>query len=132
MNAFKGTIQSIETQGSLSLVKIKVLTFLFSTIILETPSTASYLKEGNTIRVLFKETEVVIGKGTDHLISMQNKLAGEILTIEKGLLLSKLILHTAIGELTAIITSNAVKQLALEKGEKVTAMIKTNEITLSE
>lgn len=131
MNAFKGTIQSIETQGSLSLVKIKVLTFLFSTIILETPSTASYLKEGNTIRVLFKETEVVIGKGTDHLISMQNKLAGEILTIEKGLLLSKLILHTAIGELTAIITSNAVKQLALEKGEKVTAMIKTNEITLS-
>ncbi|APD05887.1 hypothetical protein UJ101_00335 [Flavobacteriaceae bacterium UJ101] len=131
MNTFKGTIQSIETNGSLSLVKIEVQTLIFSTVVIETPHTAPYLKKGTTIHILFKETEVVIGKNTDHLVSMQNKVQGEISKIEKGALLSKLILHTAIGELTAIITSNAIEQLNLQEGEHVVAMIKTNEIMLS-
>ncbi|MGH2563179.1 MAG: TOBE domain-containing protein [Ginsengibacter sp.] len=132
MNIFKGTITSIKVSGGLSLVEINVNGIFLKSIIIETPDTASWLKEENEINVIFKETEVVIGKGLEHNVSMQNKIRGEIFEIEKGELLSKLTIAAAIGEIVAIITSNAVHQLQLQVGETITAMIKTNEIMLSQ
>ena len=82
--------------------------------------------------MIFKESEVFIGKGIDHQISLQNKLVGTITTIAKGELLSKLVLDTTVGTITSIITANAVDQLQLIEGETVTAMIKTSEMMLSQ
>nr|WP_106791665.1 TOBE domain-containing protein [Aquimarina sp. Aq78] len=123
---------SIKTNGSLSLVTVDVGAVFFNTIIIETPDTAPYLKQGNHIKMIFKETEVIVGKGIEHSISIQNKAIGEIINIKKGQLLSTLTIDSTIGHLTAIITSDAADQLQLEIGEKITAMIKTTEIMLSE
>ncbi len=131
MNILKGTITHIKTSGSLSLVEVQVADVFFKTIVIETPSTASYLKYGNQISVIFKETEVAIGKGMVHPVSLQNKVTAEILEIEEGELLSKLTLRTTAGRIVAIITADAVCQLQLLVGERVTAMIKTNEMMLS-
>ncbi|WP_370443935.1 molybdopterin-binding protein, partial [Aquimarina sp. Aq78] len=127
-----GEITSIKTNGSLSLVTVDVGAVFFNTIIIETPDTAPYLKQGNHIKMIFKETEVIVGKGIEHSISIQNKAIGEIINIKKGQLLSTLTIDSTIGHLTAIITSDAADQLQLEIGEKITAMIKTTEIMLSE
>ncbi|WP_108840626.1 molybdopterin-binding protein [Aquimarina sp. Aq78] len=132
MNVLQGEITSIKTNGSLSLVTVDVGAVFFNTIIIETPDTAPYLKQGNHIKMIFKETEVIVGKGIEHSISIQNKAIGEIINIKKGQLLSTLTIDSTIGHLTAIITSDAADQLQLEIGEKITAMIKTTEIMLSE
>jgi molybdate transport system regulatory protein len=132
MNIFKGNISSIAVSGSLSLVEIDVDGIFFKSIIIETPGTAAWLLHGNEINVIFKETEVVIGKGLQHAVSMQNKIPGEILEIDNGALLSKIIIGTTVGKIVAIITTNAVQQLQLQVGETITAMIKTNEIMLSQ
>lgn len=132
MNTLEGEIESIKTHGSLSLVKIKVDTIFFSTIVIETPDTATYLKLGNNVNVLFKETEVIIGKGLEHAVSMQNKIVGKIIEIKEGEILSKLTIDSTVGKITAIITANAVLQLELKIGETVTAMVKTTEVMLSE
>lgn len=132
MNIFKGTIISIQVSGSMSLVSINAGDIIFSSIVLETQDTASYLKEGNEIKVIFKETETVIGKGLMHQVSMQNKIPGQITEIEKGILLSKINIDATIGKIVAIITSNAVDQLQLQVGETIMVMIKTNEIMLSQ
>ncbi|WP_074405611.1 MULTISPECIES: TOBE domain-containing protein [Aquimarina] len=132
MNVLKGEITSIKTNGSLSLVTVDVGAVFFNTIIIETPDTAPYLKQGNHIKMIFKETEVIVGKGTEHSISIQNKAIGEIINIKKGTLLNTLTIDSTVGHLTAIITSDAADQLQLEIGEKITAMIKTTEIMLSE
>ncbi|WP_438426355.1 TOBE domain-containing protein [Aquimarina macrocephali] len=132
MNVLQGEITSIKTNGSLSLVTVDVGAVFFNTIIIETPDTASYLKQGNHIKMIFKETEVIVGKGIEHSISIQNKAIGEIINIKKGQLLSTLTIDSTVGHLTAIITSDAADQLQLEIGEKITAMIKTTEIMLSE
>lgn len=131
MNILKGKIESVEENGSLSFVKINVDNFIFSSIIIENTDTASYLKKGNSVNVIFKETEVVIGKGATHFISLQNKLIGNILEIKIGKLLSKLHINTSVGKITAIITSDAVSQLQLQIGEEIMVMIKSNEIMLS-
>lgn len=132
MNVLQGEIASIKTNGSLSLVTVHVGTVFFNTIIIETPDTAPYLKQGNHIKMIFKETEVIVGKGIEHPISIQNKAIGKILNIKKGKLLSTLTIDSTVGHLTAIITSDASDQLQLQIGEKITAMIKTTEIMLSE
>jgi molybdate transport system regulatory protein len=45
--------------------------------------------------------------------------------------LSKIVVESSVGNITSIITSNAVEQLQIKVGSQVTAMIKTNEIMLS-
>ncbi len=132
MNVLNGKITAIETSGSLSIIEIQIGAFFFKTILIETPNSASYLKEENQVKVIFKETEVVIGKGTKHMVSLQNKITGTIDGIEKGALLSKLCIKTSVGIIISIITANSVQKLDLKLGETVTAMIKTNEIMLSE
>lgn len=132
MNILKGTIEKLTVSGSLTLIGIKVNTTDMSAIVIDTPKTAPFLKAGNTITVVFKETEVIIGKGNTDEISLRNKFKGTIELLESKELLSKLTINTNVGKISSIITTNAVKQLKLKLGTVVTAMVKTNEILISE
>ncbi len=132
MNTLKGKISAIEVNGSLTLVTANVDGIALKSIVIETPETAPYLKVGNAIKVLFKETEVIIGTGNISNISLQNRIPGKIASIEKGSLISKLTIKTKVGEITAVISTSAVELLNMLQGMEVTAMIKTNEILLSE
>ncbi|MCB0494610.1 MAG: TOBE domain-containing protein [Cyclobacteriaceae bacterium] len=132
MNSLKGKVETLNVYENLTLAKIRVGEVLVTSIVIETPETCPYLVVGKEVNVLFKENEVIIGKGDDLSISLQNRFKCTIKHIEKGILLSKLTLATQGTEIFSIITTNAVKQLELEEGMSVQAMIKTNEILLSE
>jgi molybdate transport system regulatory protein len=88
MNVLPGIIQQIQTEGHLSIVRIKVDNDLFSSIVIDTPQTASYLAVDTKIDMLFKENEVVIAKSFSGQISMRNRFVCTIRSIEKGKLLS--------------------------------------------
>ena len=130
MNVLKGDIALIESHESLSLVKIKVGKFSFTSIVIETSNTVDYLKIGSEINVLFKETEVLVCRKPCPQISLQNRIDCRIEEIVKGKLLSQLTLRSDVGRIKSIITTNAVDQLELKINEEVIAMIKTNEIML--
>jgi len=131
MNTLRGTISSIETTGNLSLVKVQVGNTKLTSIIIETPESATYLFEGNELNVLFKETEVVIGKGKEIPISLQNRLTCKVQDVEIGGLLGKLTLQHSEGIVRSVITANAIRQLDVKVGDEVVALIKTNEVMLS-
>jgi len=133
MNSLEGHIKEVQVNGSLSLVTVALSDqILFKAIVIETPETVSYLTAGHLVKVLFKETEVIIGKDIKHLISIQNQLRGVIRSIERGLLLSNIMINTPVGDISSIITTNALDQLSIEEELTVCAMVKTNEIMLSE
>lgn len=132
MNQLTGKIISIDTQDSLSLVKVAVQDTILSTIVVNKPKEVSYLKVENEVRILFKETEVVIGLKELAGISLQNQLICQVESLDKGKLLSRLGLRHPAGKLVSIITSRAVEQLGIELGTEVKALIKTNEMMLSE
>lgn len=132
MNIFNGEIISLETEGSITIVVCSVGEANFKTIVIDTPETAPYLKVGHPVSVLFKETEVVIGVGSFENISLQNRIEGRITKIDKGKLISKLTIESKIGLLDSIITSGSVERLKLNLGTEIVAMIKTNEILISE
>lgn len=131
MNVLPGTIREIQTHGNLTLVTVDVSDIVFTSIVIETPETASYLEPGTPIKVMFKETEVIIGKNGAE-ISLRNQIPVQVREIKEGKLLSQLILQYKNHRFSSIITTNAVNQLQLKPGSEVLAMIKTNEIMLSE
>ena len=132
MNRLQGEITSIDTEGNLSLVGISYRDISLKSIIIEKPGTVSYLKLGHSVNILFKETEVFIGKNTELPVSIQNRIPCTISGIEKGKLLSKIVMKSMSDEIVSVITTHAVEQLGLATDETVLAMIKTNEIMLSE
>lgn len=131
MNILKGEIEGISVQGGLSLVHVNVGGIKLSAILIDTPETSSYLKIGHSVKVIFKETELILGKGEEIRISLQNRIPGTVKSIEKGELLSKVTLQTEVGDIASIITTNAVSQLEIQLGVEVIGMIKTNEMMLS-
>ncbi|MEN8247328.1 MAG: TOBE domain-containing protein [Bacteroidota bacterium] len=131
MNSLKGVIEQIDINGNLSLVSLKVGECYFKSIVIETPDSVDYLKVGNTVDVLFKETEVIIGRGENMQISLRNRMNATITSVDKGKLLARIIMKTNAGEVISIITSNAVEQLGLVEDAQVLAMVKTNEIMLA-
>ncbi len=132
MNILPGKIEDLKVSGSLTFLSVDVSGTKFSVVVIDTPETAVYLKKGNDVKVIFKETEVIIGVGSQHQISLQNKLPGRVVSVESGELLCRLSIETQVGIINSIITANAVNKLRLKEGVDVTAMIKTNEMMLSE
>lgn len=132
MNTLYGQITAIETSGTLSLVAVAIGTLTLKSLVVNTPHSANYLKVGHAVQVNFKAMEVIVGKGNDFPISLQNKIPGQIIDLATGTLLCKLSIATAAGNLSAIIPADAVRVLALQEGEAVTAMIKMNEVMLSD
>ncbi|QNL20974.1 TOBE domain-containing protein [Hyphobacterium sp. CCMP332] len=131
MNRFKSIIEEVESEGSMSLVKLKSGNNFFTSIVLDNPQNSNYLFIGNEIEILFKETEVIIDTNTNHNSSLRNRILGNIEKIEHTAILSKIVLKTEVGTITSIITRGSAERLNLKIDDTVFAMIKTNEIILS-
>ena len=132
MNKLSGKIDSIHASGNLSIAEVLVNLDIMKAVLIETPESARFLKKGETINVIFKETEVLIAKNFSGKISLQNRLNCRIVSIEKGELLSKVILDYKGNKLISIITQFAVNDMELKPGDEVEALIKTNEVILSQ
>ncbi len=101
-------------------------------IVIDTPATVGYLVEGHPVKALFKETEVVIGTYEDHRISLQNRIGGNVMAVEKGRLLSRVRISTPVGEIRSVISTASAERLELREQAAVYAMVKLTEMMLSE
>lgn len=131
MNSLLGNITEINSEGSLSLVKVLIQNCIITTIVIDTQETSTYLETGNNVKILFKETEVVLAKAFSGIISLQNKLDCNVNSFEKGNLLCKIILDFQNTKIVSVITRNAFDQLNIQENDTITAMVKTNEISLA-
>lgn len=131
MNIVNGIISEIQSHEGISLVKVQSDNTVFSSIVLDTAETASYLKINNSVKIIFKETEVIISKDLNPNISIQNQLLCQIQNIKKGVLLAEISLLFGENNIKSIITTNACQKLNLQENDTILALIKTNEVSLS-
>ncbi|MEM9648178.1 MAG: TOBE domain-containing protein [Bacteroidota bacterium] len=132
MNSFQGQISTITTSGNLSIVSVKLdQNIMVKAIVVEAPESSSLLQENGRVKVLFKETEVVLGVGQNLSVSLQNQIPGKIKAIKKGALLSRVHLDTKVGEIVSVISTKAVHTLGLKENSEGLAMIKLNEVMLA-
>jgi len=132
MNKLRGRIIGIESNDHLSLVDVEVSGDHFSATLLETPEDAAYLKVGNAVDVLFKETEVSLAKGLSGLISLRNRFAATVKSVRSGVILSEVVLNYRGQSMSSIITTRSIKRLDIKPGDEVEALVKANELTLME
>ena len=133
MNKLNGHIVNIESSGNLSRVDIALFKdILLSAVVIETPDTASYLKKNNAIKVLFKETEVILSPDPEVPISLVNRIPGKISAIIRGDLFCEVTIDTPVGEIKSVISKIAWERWPMKSGEQVITLVKTNEIMLQE
>lgn len=130
MNQLKGTIAAIESNSHMSLVDVAVGGDMFSATLLETPETAFYLKIGQAVTMLFKETEVSLAKNLTGMITLRNRIPVVVTGIERGAIMSAVKLDYRGLSLTSIVTTRGIDRLQLMIGDHVEALVKANEILL--
>ena len=63
-------------------------------------------------------------------VSGRNQIAGKVVSIRVEGLLAEVVIATGGGHITAIITSNAVRELRLKKGDSAAALIKSTDVMI--
>jgi len=129
MNKLPGTISKIQQSGAILLVDVDVEGVLFSAMLIESATQPEWLQTGNSIELIFKETEVSLAKNLSGLISTRNRMKCEITQIELGELLSKIELKFQRFQISSAITTRSVNLLNLKIGDQVEALVKANEIS---
>jgi molybdopterin-binding protein len=130
VNKLKAKIVKIESSDHLSLVDLEANGDIFSCVIIETPNTADYLRINNEVFILFKETEVSIGKNFSGHISLRNQIHSTIIKIQKGSVLTEICLDYKGLELGSIITTRSANKMNLEIGDSVIGFVKANEVSI--
>ncbi len=129
MNKIKGVITDIITFDNLSLITVDVDNVTFSCVVIlhEKP----FVKIGNFVFLLFKETEVSIGKNFSiNSISLSNKIPCKITKIKKGKILTEI--HLSFKGIKSIITTKSAEIMNLKENDNIIAFIKATEISLME
>lgn len=90
------------------------------------------LRQGNPVYAIIKASEVMIGKNVESAkLSARNVLAGEVTRLEQGAVNSEVEIKLAGGTtVVASITKASVAALALQHGDKVSAIIKASNVLL--
>lgn len=130
MNKLNGVVTLVEHNATMSLVDIRVEDVHFSAMLLETPATAAYLREGALVTLLFKETEVSLAKNLQGDISLRNRFTAQVSHVDEGEILSAVTLNFMNKTVVSVITSRAVKRLQIAVGDTLEALIKANEVAL--
>lgn len=130
MNKLPGKISKVQQSGAILLVDVDVDGHGFSALLIESATHPEWLQAGNTIDLVFKETEVTLAKNLSGIISMRNRMKCTVQRIERGELLSKISLKFQEYRITSAITTRAVDSLQLAIGDEVEALVKANEVSL--
>lgn len=130
MNILKGKIKDIKSSDMISLISVDVDGDLFSSIILEGKKGEANYKSCDLVNIVFKETEVGIAKGLCGQISFRNRFTGTIKKIEKGDVLSKIVLDYKGRTIDAIISTKSTEEMNLKQNDAIEWLVKTNEVSL--
>ncbi|WP_455354124.1 TOBE domain-containing protein [Streptomyces sp. SYSU K217416] len=89
------------------------------------------LAEGSAVRMLVKSTEVSLATGPVEGLSIRNRIPGTVTEISTGGAMASVKVGVEGGELTAVVTKDAVTDLGLAAGSSVVALVKSTEISLA-
>lgn len=89
------------------------------------------LAPGSAVRALVKSTEVAVATGPVEGLSIRNRIPGTVTDIAVGGAMASVRLSVEGGELVAVITREAVEDLALTAGADAVALIKSTEVSLA-
>ncbi len=96
----------------------------------QTPGGHHRISERSLIPYLKKDDQKndVQSRARYRRVSGRNQIPGKILSVRVDGFLAEVVIGTEASQITAIITANAVRELALKKGDSVAALIKSTDV----
>jgi molybdopterin-binding protein len=64
-------------------------------------------------------------------INARNQFKGKVIEIVTGPVVSEVVVNTPFGAVTSVITTRSIKELGLEIGSEVLALIKSTEVAIA-
>ena len=127
MSKIIATVINIDNVDSLNIVTFD---FLGQSLNMMSLDLNKDIKKDTKVELVIKPSSIAIAKEFIGDISYSNQIKTEILDIENGKLLASIKLQIDKFILESIITVNSSKRMNLQKGDKVTAFIKANELSI--
>lgn len=130
-NQLKGSISNIITGRVASEIVIDLgADTALKAVITNDGKDAMGLKVGSSVYALIKASFVMVAKEKPSRISIRNILETQVDEIIEGLVNCELKLKMGEQILTAMVTEEAVRELEIQKGDTVYALIKANTIVI--
>ena len=90
------------------------------------------LHAGQAVVVLFKSTEAALATGTVSGLSIRNRIAGTIESVEHGAVMTTVTIAIAGGQsVMAVVTKEAAEELGLSGGDPVSVLVKSTEVSIA-
>ncbi len=131
-NQLKGSVTQIIEGKVNDEVVIDVSGTTFKAVVTKEAVTEMGLASGSEVYAIIKASFVMVAKDKPGKISTRNVIETTISDIIEGAVNCELKLSLGNATLTAIITEEAAKELALAKGDTVYALIKASSIILAQ
>ena len=130
MNRLSGIIAKIQQSGAILLVDVDVDGHDFSAMLIESATQPEWIQKGNSIKLVFKETEMSLEKNLTGMISMRNRIKCMVQHIERGELLSKVEVKFKGYAIISTIATRSFDSLNIKVGDELEALVKANEVSL--
>jgi molybdopterin-binding protein len=127
MNTIKGTVISVNSANGVSEVEIKTPLGSIYAVVLESPGKAEFVRQSKQVKCIFKETEVLLLR---EKVSQINLFEGTIRFLEKGRVLSVLLVDCKGEEIRVMLTSRQVDTLGLSQGTEVYMLLSPMHVIL--
>ena len=129
MNTIVAEVKEIKNIDNLNIVKFY---FAGTTLSMMSLELNENIKVGAKVKLITKPTHIAIAKNFNGEVSYSNQLDAEIIHVENGELLSSIKIRIWETTLESIITKDSSERMNLHIGDKVTAFIKANELSIVE
>ena len=130
-NRLYGTILNV-IQGKINAhVQILWKKTPLSVIITRASCEDMHLSAGDNIHVVIKGTDIMLAKSFSGLLSARNRAVGVVRQIIEGDVLSKVVVESQGDMLHAIITNTSLKEMSIQNGDEIMAIVKSTELILS-
>lgn len=130
MNILPVIIKNIQSAEGVMMALVETEKKLLQVLMIDSAGSNHWFQTGDQAEVIFKETEVFLGRGIYEGLSVQNQLFCEVLYIEKGTLISMIELQFGLSKLYSVVETASLEHLDIRTGDNVMAMIMSNNITL--
>ena len=128
MNKIQAVITGIDSSGNLHRVSLAAGDEVFTAITLELGKDYTV---GASVEIHFKSAHVALAKNVAGEVSIANRVKATVLELQRGKLLTDILLGSNVGEFYALTTTEAVARMDISPGDTVTALMKASDLYLS-
>lgn len=130
MNKLKGKITALTSKDQFSKVTLIVENEIFKAIVINVNAINPNLVVGQTVNILFKETDVTLSLNAPKQISIDNQIEVIVKEIKKGVLLSRVTVAFQNTNIKTVVPAEFATKIQV--GMSLTMLIRSNELMLME